>query len=125
LECDYFLFLVCDPNLKRDGVRGTWRNPTRPDFKPYTRVLLGVLAVDFGSKAFFFRYDRPHPVRFSKTLASIHFFTVPRSSPFMFIFRFTFCIRFYSGRCFSDSPTKPSTGHGSFPAHFPWAEPWL
>lgn len=52
--------------LKRYNVRGTWRSPTAQELKLYVRVLLGALSVDFGSKAFFFRYDRPQPVEIFK-----------------------------------------------------------
>jgi len=52
--------------LKRYNVRGNWRGPTAQELKLYTRVFLGALLVDFGSKAFFFRYDQPQPVEIFK-----------------------------------------------------------
>jgi len=48
--------------IKRYQVRGVWRNPTREESSRYTRLLLIVLLIDFGSKALFFRWDRPQPV---------------------------------------------------------------
>ncbi len=38
-------------------VRGRWRKPMPEETKLYVRLLLGVLLLDFGSKALFFRWD--------------------------------------------------------------------
>jgi len=43
-------------------VRGTWRKPRAAEFRLYMRLMLGVLLLDFGSKALFFRWDRPQPI---------------------------------------------------------------
>jgi lipoprotein signal peptidase len=48
--------------LRRYEIRGRWRRPTQQEVKLYIRLLLGVLLVDFGSKAFFFRWDRPEKI---------------------------------------------------------------
>jgi hypothetical protein len=47
---------------RRYQIRGRWRRPTQKEVKLYIRFLLGVLLVDFGSKALFFRWDRPQQV---------------------------------------------------------------
>jgi len=48
--------------IRRYHVRGIWRSPTRQESSLYMRLLLAVLLVDFGSKALFFRWDRPEQV---------------------------------------------------------------
>jgi lipoprotein signal peptidase len=48
--------------LRRYEIRGRWRRPTQKEVKLYIRLLLGVVLVDFGSKALFFRSDRPQQV---------------------------------------------------------------
>jgi lipoprotein signal peptidase len=48
--------------LRRYEIRGRWRRPTQREVKFYVRLLLGVLLVDFGSKALFFRWERPQKV---------------------------------------------------------------
>lgn len=44
--------------IRRYHVRGDWRAPTAEVRSFYTRLLVAVLLVDFGSKALFFRWDR-------------------------------------------------------------------
>ena len=48
--------------IRRYHVRGIWRSPTRQESSFYVRLLLAVLLIDFGSKALFFRWDRPEQV---------------------------------------------------------------
>ncbi|HYJ14093.1 MAG TPA: hypothetical protein VE170_01295 [Candidatus Limnocylindria bacterium] len=48
--------------VRRYHVRGIWRSPTRQESSIYVRLLLAVLLIDFGSKALFFRWDRPEQV---------------------------------------------------------------
>jgi len=48
------------------SVQGSWRKPTPAEIKLYMRLFLGVLLVDFGSKALFFRWDRPGQVELLK-----------------------------------------------------------
>lgn len=48
--------------IRRYQVRGQWRDPTRQEATFYIRLLLVVLVIDFGSKALFFRWDRPEQV---------------------------------------------------------------
>jgi hypothetical protein len=50
----------------RYHIRGTWRRPTRQDASLFFRLLLAVLIIDFGSKALFFRWDRPQQVELFK-----------------------------------------------------------
>lgn len=47
---------------RRYHVRGIWRSPTRQESSFYVRLLLVVLLIDVGSKALFFRWDRPEQV---------------------------------------------------------------
>lgn len=47
---------------QRYQVRGVWRCPTKQESSWYVRLLLVVLLIDFGSKALFFRWDRPEQV---------------------------------------------------------------
>jgi lipoprotein signal peptidase len=47
---------------QRYQIRGVWRNPTPQESTTYWRLLLAVLVIDFGSKALFFRWDRPEQV---------------------------------------------------------------
>jgi len=48
--------------IRRYHVRGHWRAPTHEDRSFYIRLLVAVLLIDFGSKALFFRWDRPEQV---------------------------------------------------------------
>jgi hypothetical protein len=48
--------------IRRYHVRGIWRRPTRQESSFYVRLLLVVLLIDVGSKALFFRWDRPEQV---------------------------------------------------------------
>ena len=53
-------------SIPRYSVRGAWRSPTTRKFRLYTRIVLAVLIVDFGSKALFFRWDRPQMIEIFK-----------------------------------------------------------
>jgi lipoprotein signal peptidase len=48
--------------LPRYQVRGAWRSPTKQESSRYLKFLLAILILDYGSKALFFRWDRPKPV---------------------------------------------------------------
>ena len=48
--------------LRGYEIRGRWLPPTRKEVKLYIGLLLAVLLVDIGSKALFFRWDRPQQV---------------------------------------------------------------
>ncbi|HET9917601.1 MAG TPA: hypothetical protein VFQ89_10860 [Candidatus Binatia bacterium] len=48
--------------IRRYHVRGIWRSPTPQESATYIRLLLIVLLIDIGSKALFFRWDRPEQV---------------------------------------------------------------
>jgi len=50
----------------RYHIRGDWCSPTKRASSFYFRLLLAVLIIDFGSKALFFRWDRPHKVEVFK-----------------------------------------------------------
>jgi len=47
-------------------VKGVWRKPAASEVSFYTRLVLGVLLIDFGSKALFFRWDRPEKIEVFK-----------------------------------------------------------
>lgn len=47
-------------------IRGLWRKPTPAEIRFYLRCLIGVLLIDFGSKALFFRWDRTYQVEVFK-----------------------------------------------------------
>ena len=48
--------------LPRYQVRGAWRSPTKQESSRYLKFLLAILIFDYGSKALFFRWDRPQRV---------------------------------------------------------------
>jgi hypothetical protein len=52
--------------IPRYQIRGSWIDPARLRTYLYSRILLAVLIIDFGSKALFFRWDRPEPVEWFK-----------------------------------------------------------
>lgn len=52
--------------IPRYYIRGVWRSPNKRESTLYFRLLLAVLIVDFGSKALFFRWDRPQQVEVFK-----------------------------------------------------------
>jgi len=52
--------------IPRYQMRGHWRRPSSKESRRYARLLLALLLIDFGSKALFFRWDRPGQVEFFK-----------------------------------------------------------
>ncbi len=52
--------------IRRYQIRGSWSDPATAVANLYFRMLLAVLIVDFGSKALFFRWDRPEQVEWFK-----------------------------------------------------------
>jgi lipoprotein signal peptidase len=86
--------------LKRYNVRGSWRSPTAQELKLYTRLLLGALLVDFASKAFFFRYDRPQPVEIFKNFGLHSVFHQSAFEPFHFYLSLYFLYLFLLGPLF-------------------------
>ena len=50
----------------RYQIRGAWNAPKQQESRLYLRILLAVLIIDFGSKALFFRWDRPQQVEIMK-----------------------------------------------------------
>jgi len=77
-------------------VKGLWREPDLGEVRRYTRLLLAVLLIDFGSKAFFFRWDRPHQVELLKNFGLHSVFHVTAFEPFHFFlllyFLYIFCV---------------------------------
>ncbi len=79
-------------------VNGTWRKPEPFELKLYLRTLLGVLLIDFGSKAFFFRWDRPEQVELIKNFGLHSVFHETAFEPFHFFLLIYFLIRVFSRR---------------------------
>ena len=52
--------------IPRYSIRGVWRSPAKRESNLYFRLLLAVLIIDFGSKALFFRGDRPQQIEVFK-----------------------------------------------------------
>ena len=52
--------------IPRYQMRGHWRSPSSEKSRRYMRLLLVLLLIDFGSKALFFRWDRPGQVEVFK-----------------------------------------------------------
>jgi lipoprotein signal peptidase len=84
---------------KRRGfaVRGAWRKPTKEEALLYFRLLIGVLLVDFGSKALFFRWDRPYKVELFKNFGLHSVFHVTAFEPFHLIVLLYFFYVFFLG----------------------------
>ena len=87
---------------KRPGfqVNGLWRKPAPSEAKRYARLLLGVLLIDFGSKAFFFRWDRPDPVELIKNFGLHSVFHETAFEPFHFVLFIYFLYWFFLGGLF-------------------------
>jgi lipoprotein signal peptidase len=78
-------------------LRGTWRRPTAGELKLYLRLLLGVLVVDFGSKALFFRWNRPGQVEVFKNFGLHSVFHVTEFESFHLILLLYFLYLFFIG----------------------------
>jgi hypothetical protein len=81
-------------------VRGSWRKPAAHEAKLYIRLLFGVLLIDFGSKALFFRWDRPEQVEFIKNFGLHSVFHETAFEPFHFILLLYFLYVFFFGGMF-------------------------
>ena len=79
------------------GIRGAWRKPTKEEAHLYFRLLIGVLLVDFGSKAFFFRWDRPNKIEVFKNFGLHSVFHVTAFEPFHLIVLLYFLYIFFLG----------------------------
>src|SRR6266542_2074 len=90
---------------KRRGfaVRGAWRKPTKDEANLYLRLLIGVLLVDFGSKAFFFRWDRPDKIELFKNFGLHSVFHVTAFEPFHLVLLLYFFYVFLLGELCLDS----------------------
>lgn len=82
--------------VRRYQVRGSWRSPTRAEWTLYSRLLLAVLLIDYGSKLAFFRTDQPHPVELVRNFGLHSVFHEAAFEPFHFYiflyFLFLFCL---------------------------------
>jgi len=87
---------------KRRGfeVRGAWRKPTKEEANLYFRLLIGVLLVDFGSKAFFFRSDRPYKIEVFKNFGLHSVFHVTAFESFHLLLLLYFFYVFLLGALF-------------------------
>ena len=82
-------------------LRGNWRKPTDGELKFYLRLLLGVLVLDFGSKALFFRSDRPERVELFKNFGLHSVFHATEFESFHLILLLYFLYLFFLGAlCF-------------------------
>ena len=78
-------------------VKGLWRKPQPAEVKLYTRMLLAVLLIDFGSKAFLFSWDRLHPVELIRNFGLHSVFHETAFEPFHFILLLYFLYTFLIG----------------------------
>jgi lipoprotein signal peptidase len=81
-------------------VRGRWRKPMPEETKLYVRLLLGVLLLDFGSKALFFRWDRPQQIEIFKNFGLHSVFHPTAFEPFHLILMLYFTYLFFIGAMF-------------------------
>ncbi len=81
-------------------LRGTWRKPTPAEAKLYIRLLLGVLLIDFGSKALFFRWDRPQQIELFKNFGLHSVFHPTAFEPFHLVLLLYFAYIFLLGALF-------------------------
>jgi len=87
---------------KRRGfeIRGNWRAPTKREVNLYLRLVIAVLLVDFGSKAFFFRWDRSHQVELFKNFGLHSVFHETAFEPFHVVLLLYFLYIFLFGALF-------------------------
>ena len=81
-------------------IRGAWRRPEPHEKKIYLRLLLTVLLIDFGSKALFFRWDRPHQVELIKNFGLHSVFHETAFEPFHLVLSIYFGYLFVLGGLF-------------------------
>ena len=86
--------------IRRYHIRGIWRTPTRQESSLYMRLLLAVLLVDFGSKALFFRWDRPEQVEILPNFGLHSVFHVTQFETFHIYLMFYFAYGFLLGPLF-------------------------
>jgi hypothetical protein len=81
-------------------IRGAWRKPNAMEVKTYVRCLLAVLLIDFGSKALFFRGDRPYKVEIFKDFGLHSVFHEASFEPFHAALLLYFAYLFFLGALF-------------------------
>jgi len=81
-------------------VDGEWRKPEPFELKFYLRTLLAVLLIDFGSKALFFRWDRPEQVELIKNFGLHSVFHETAFETFHFSMLIYFIYVFFLGGLF-------------------------
>ena len=81
-------------------VNGVWRKPAPFESKLYIRALLAVLLIDVGSKALFFRWDRPQQVELIKNFGLHSVFHETAFEPFHFFLLLYFIYVFFLGGWF-------------------------
>jgi lipoprotein signal peptidase len=81
-------------------VRGGWRKPVAKERRLYVRLLLAVLLVDFGSKALFFRSNRPQQIELFKNFGLHSVFHPTAFEPFHFVLLLYFAYLFLLGAMF-------------------------
>lgn len=81
-------------------IRGHWRKPNAVEVKTYVHCLLAVLLIDFGSKALFFRGDRPYQVEIFKNFGLHSVFHKTAFEPFHVALLVYFAYLFFLGALF-------------------------
>ena len=81
-------------------VRGRWRKPLAKEARLYVRLLLAVLLVDFGSKALFFRSNRPQQIELFRNFGLHSVFHPTAFEPFHFVLLLYFAYLFLFGTMF-------------------------
>jgi hypothetical protein len=81
-------------------VKGVWRHPSGTEALFYARLALSALLIDFGSKALFFRWDRPYRVEIIKNFGLHSVFHQTPFEPFHAILLFYLCYVFALGALF-------------------------
>ena len=84
----------------RYHIRGVWRSPRTRESNLYFRLLLAVLIIDFGSKALFFRWDRPQQVEVFKNFGLHSVFHATLFESFHFFLMLYFFYMFMIGPLF-------------------------
>ena len=87
-------------SIPRYSVRGVWRSPTKQEAGHYIRLLLAVLIIDFGSKALFFRWDRPGQIEVFKNFGLHSVFHATPFEPFHVYLMLYFVYLFLIGPMF-------------------------
>jgi hypothetical protein len=81
-------------------VKGTWRRPELRETELYVRLLLAVLLIDFGSKAFFFRWEHSQKIELIANFGLHSVFHETAFEPFHLVLLLYFLYLFVLGGLF-------------------------